>query len=188
MGGGRRPPRCRGDGPALPYPVGRRLQLCVRAGMQHLFVVVRRHVRPWCLESAALLLAAARGGRARCVRLAVRRACACCCHVAAVDAAVRVRCGSRDVRRAGGAQCDRGGWCNEGGASARFCCRHGAAPCRERRACGPPVPVREMLLMLPQAVVAVAAAEPPLRLVRVHGVVGAPRGAAARGAAVVLKC
>ena len=59
-------------------------------------------------------------------------------------------------------------------------------PRRERRACAPPVPVREMLLTLPQAVAAVAAAESPSRLARVHGAVGAPRGAAARGAAALL--
>ena len=34
-------------------------------------------VRAWCLESAAPLLAAALGERARRVRLAVRRVCAC---------------------------------------------------------------------------------------------------------------
>ena len=44
-------------------------------------------VRGVCLESAALLLAAALGGRTRCVRLAVRRACACCCPVGAAVAA-----------------------------------------------------------------------------------------------------
>ena len=53
-------------------------------------------VRGVCLESAALLLAAALGGRTRCVRLAVRRACACCCPVAAAIAvaarALRLSC------------------------------------------------------------------------------------------------
>ena len=29
MGGGRRRPRCRGDRPVLPYPIDRRLRLCV---------------------------------------------------------------------------------------------------------------------------------------------------------------
>ena len=47
-------------------------------------------------------------------------------------------------------------------------------------------PQHHPLLMLPQAVVAVATAESPLRLVRVHRVVGVPCGAAARGAAAVL--
>ena len=49
-----------------------------------------------------------------------------------------------------------------------------------------PVSVLEMLLMSPQAVVAVAAAVSPMCLVRAYGAAGAARGAAARGAAAVL--
>ena len=57
------------------------------------------------------------------------------------------------IRRGGG-----GG--EKGGGGVRlFSCMHDVAPRRERRACGPLVPVREMLLMSPQAVAAVAAAE-----------------------------
>ena len=54
--------------------------------------------------------------------------------------------------------------CKEGGRSACLSCKQGVAPRREWRACGPPVPVRKMLLMSPQAVAAVAAAESPVVL------------------------
>ena len=123
----------------------------------------------WCLESAALLLATVLGERARRVRLAVRRACACCCPVAAaVAAAARALGLSRCQACVRGAQCVRGGCvrahagCKEGGRSACNSCRQGVALRRERRACGPPVPVRKMLLMSPRAVAAVAAAESPV--------------------------
>ena len=50
----------------------------------------------------------------------------------------------------------------------------------------PPVPVLEMSLMSPQAVVAVAAAvSPAVCVMRAYDAAGAPRAAAARGAAAV---
>ena len=122
-------------------------------------------------SSAALLLAAVRGGRARCMRRAVRRACACCCPVvAAVGLSVRrrVRCDSRDAWRACRAKCVRGGCvraragCEGGGGFACPSCERGVALLRERRACAPPVPVLEMPLMPPRVAGAVAAAESPL--------------------------
>ena len=70
-------------------------------------------------------------------------------------------------------------------ASCRSCGRGVASLCG-RCACGSPVPVLEMALMPPQAVGAVVTAMSPSRVVRVHGVVGGPRGMAARGAAAVL--
>ena len=82
-------------------------------------------VRAWCLVSAALLLAAAQGGRARCVRCAVRCACACYSPVAAADAGRRcVRSGSRGAWRAGPAQCERGGCVR-----ARWVQRRGGSSC-----------------------------------------------------------
>ena len=72
----RRQPRCRGGGPVSPYSIDRRLRLCVRLGTQQHLSSSCVVVRAWCLVfrclvSTALLLAAARGGRARCVRFAV---------------------------------------------------------------------------------------------------------------------
>ena len=72
------------------------------------------------------------------------------------------------------------------GSACLFSCKQGAASRRERRARAPPVPVLELPLMSPQTAVAVAAAESPLCLAHAHGAVGAPRGAATRGAAAVL--
>ena len=118
----------------LPYPIDRRLRLCARVHSASFRRRVSSFVRG-VLEPVALLLAAVLGERARCVRLAVRRACAWCCPVAAAYAAVRVRCDSRGAVCACGAQCERGG------------CERGVALLRERRACAPPVPVLEMPLM-----------------------------------------
>ena len=90
-------------------------------------------VRAWCLESAALLLAAVLGERARCVRRAVlRRACACRCPVATAVAAAA--CALRLSRCLACVQC------NGGGGSAYPSCKRGVALLRGRRACGPPVP------------------------------------------------
>ena len=167
IGGGRRPPRCRGERPVLPCPIGRRLSGFVSVWARSIFSSSCVVVRAWCLVSAALLRAAARGGRARCVRFEVRRACACCCPVAAADAAaVRAQrlsrclaCWPGAVRawrlRARALGAKRGG-------SSCFSCKQGTAPRREQRARAPPVPVLEIPFMSPQAVVAVAAAESPL--------------------------
>ena len=104
IGGGRRPPRCRGERPVLPCPIGRRLSGFVSVWARSIFSSSCVVVRAWCLVSAALLRAAARGGRARCVRFEVRRACACCCPVAAADAAaVRAQRLSRCLARRPGA-------------------------------------------------------------------------------------
>ena len=112
-----------------------------------------------------MLLAAVLGERAWRVRLAVRRACACCCRARLRLARRRcVRCGSRGAVHACGAQRECGVWrlraracrVQRGGGSAclstvgkeaKRCCAGGA------RAVDPPVPVRVLLLMSPQAVV-----------------------------------
>ena len=46
MGGTRRAPRCRGDHPALPYPVDRRLWRCAHSGTQHLLLKSARRTDP----------------------------------------------------------------------------------------------------------------------------------------------
>ena len=94
--------------------------------------------RAWCLASAALLLAAAWGGRARCARLAVRRACACCCPAAAADAAaVRAPRLSR-CQRAGPAQCWQcwlvGVRCTSGRSASAACGVHGVVRAAQQSA------------------------------------------------------
>ena len=87
----------------------------------------------------------------------------------------RVRCDSRGARCAGVGQCERGGCmrthagCNEKGGGLPVLAVSTARAAARAACVRPPVSVREMLLTLPQAVVVVAAAESPSRLVRVHG-------------------
>ena len=177
-------------------PIDRRLRLCARVGTQHLFVVARRRscVLSGAWSSAALLPAAVLCERARCAWRAGWRARARCCCVAvtAAAAACALRLARRRrarvawrvrVRRLRGACAGRHG--GVGLASCRRCGRGVVSLCG-RSACGSPVPVLEMSLMPPQAVGAVAMAVSPWCVVRVHGVVGCPRGTAARGAVAVL--
>ena len=179
MGGTRRAPRFRGGGPVLPYPIDRHLRLCARVGPQHFFVVVR-HASSFVVRGVWRSRrrcyfpptggGAGRAGAARAARSAARvrvlLSCGCgCCSGGACVAALAVP-GMRAVRSAcvAAAACARalGAKKKEGGGrSACFCCKQGVALRRERRACGPPVPVRRMLLMSLQAVAAVAAAESP---------------------------
>ena len=80
----------------------------------------------------------------------------------------RVRCNSRDARRACSAMCARGGCvraragCKGGGRSVCSSCERGVVLLCGRRACAPPDPMRKMLLMSLQAVAAVAAARSPV--------------------------
>ena len=77
----------------------------------------------------------------------------------------RVRSNPRGAWRAGPARFERCGCVRARWAQREvflFSCKQGAAPRREQRACAPSVPVLEMPLMSPQAVVAVAAAESPV--------------------------
>jgi len=167
MGGGRRTPRCRGGGQVLPCPIDHRpasrsgvVSFRARGIFLSSFVVGRA----WCLARAALLLAAAECGRARCVRCAVRRVSAFCSPVAAAGAAAADS--RRLSRRAGPARRERGScacarWAQRG--VVLFSCKRGAVPWRKQRAHDPPIPVLEMQA-LPQAVVAVAAAVSPIFL------------------------
>ena len=114
------------------------------------------------------------------------RGCGCCC--GGVRVAALAVTGARGVGGVRAAAAWRARWVLVEGRGWRPVVAAGGALCRlcGRRACGPPVPVLEMSLMPPQAVGAVVMAVPPWCLVRVHGVAGGPRGAAARGAVAVL--
>ena len=142
MGGTRRAPRCRGGGPVFPYPsIG--VSGFAPVWALSIFSSSCVVVRAWCLESAALLLAAVLGERARRVRRAVRRACACCCPVAVAIAAAA--CALRLSWCAACVQCEvrawrlraRARWVQRRGGSACPCCERGVALLREWRACGP---------------------------------------------------
>ena len=98
-------------------------------------------VRAWCLVSAALLPAAAQGGRARCVRCAVR----CVCARAEVlwlrlMQRRRMRSDSRGAWHAGPVRCERGG-CVRACWTQRwvflFSCKQGAAPAQAACVCPP---------------------------------------------------
>ena len=176
MGGGKRPPPCRGEGPVLSCPIDRRLRRCACAGTQHFFVVVRRHA---CVRSCAG--GAATGGGARQAGAVLARHSSACVRVLwpwrcgggfAATLAVRSALAQRGSSAA--AVCARAG--RRG--ALLFSCKRGMVLRREQRARAPPVPVLEMSLMSPQAFVAVAAAVSPVCVMRAYGAAGAPRAVA----------
>ena len=165
----------------LPCPIDRRLRRCVRSGTQPLFVVVRR--RRSCVRRPDAGGAAASGGARRAGVVRAWRSAACVRVLRSCGCGRRCGGGCATTLAVCSALARRGAWRERGGGvCARraqrdrpvFSCKRGAVLRRGQRARASPVPVLEMSLMSLQAVIAVAAAVPPVYVMRAYGAAGVP--------------